>query len=117
MRIIVTGSESFVARELIALCLKEGIEVFGFDFAKKSDLPYEFKKGDINDPKIGDIFPENADVIVHLAAISRPQDCAGKAYECFATNVMGTLNLMRAAKARGVRQFIFASSDWVSKMG
>lgn len=113
MKIIVTGSESFVARELISQCLKEGIEVFGFDFAKNGDLQYEFKKGDINDPKIGDIFPEGADAIVHLAALSRDKDCAGKPYETFQTNVMGTLNLMRAAKAKGVKQFIFSSSDWV----
>ena len=113
MKIIVTGSESFVARELISQCLKEGIEVFGFDFQKNSDLPYEFAKGDINDPKIGDIFPEGADAIVHLAALSTDQDCAGKPYECFQTNVMGTLNLMRAAQARGVKQFIFSSSEWV----
>ena len=113
MKIIVAGSESFVARELIAQCLKAGIEVFGFDFAKSSDLPYEFKKGDINDPNISDIIPLGADAIVHLAAISRPQDCEGKPYETFQTNVMGTLNLMRAAKAKGARQFIFPSSDWV----
>ena len=113
MKIIITGSESFVARELIAQCLKEGIEVFGFDFAKNSDLPYEFQKGDINDPTIGDLFPEGADALVHLAALSRDKDCAGRAYECFLTNVVGTLNLVRAAKARGVKQFIFSSSDWV----
>ncbi|OGY99877.1 MAG: hypothetical protein A2945_02695 [Candidatus Liptonbacteria bacterium RIFCSPLOWO2_01_FULL_52_25] len=113
MKIIVTGSESFVARELISQCLKDGIEVFGFDFAKNSDPPYEFKKGDINDPNVGDIFPEGADAIVHLAALSRDKDCAGKPYETFQTNVMGTLNLARAAKSRGVRQFIFSSSDWV----
>lgn len=113
MKIIVTGSESFVAKELIAQCLAKGIEVFGFDFAKASDLPYEFKKGDINDPKIGDIFPENADAIIHLAALSRDPDCAGKPYECFMTNVMGTLNLMRVAQAKGVKQFVFASSEWV----
>lgn len=113
MKIIVTGSESFVARELISQCLAQGIEVFGFDFAKMSDLPYEFVKGDINDPNIGDIFPANADVIVHLAALSRDPDCAGKPYECFMTNVMGTLNLMRAAQMKGVKQFVFASSEWV----
>jgi len=113
MKIIVTGSESFVARELIAQCLKQGIEVFGFDFAKKSDLPYEFKQGNITDVNIGNIFPEDADAIVHLAALSRDQDCAGKPYECFSTNVMGTLNVMRAAQAKGVKQFIFASSEWV----
>jgi nucleoside-diphosphate-sugar epimerase len=113
MKIIITGSESFVARELIAQCLVRGIEVFGFDFGKTSDLAYEFKKGDIGDPNIGDIFPEGADAIIHLAALSRDQDCAGKPYECFMTNVMGTLNLMRAAQAKGVKQFIFASSEWV----
>jgi UDP-glucose 4-epimerase len=113
MKIIVTGSESFVARELIAQCLAKGIEVTGFDFAKNSDLAYDFKKGDINDPAIGDIFPEGADAIVHLAALSRNEDCVGKSFETFTTNVMGTMNLMRAAKARGVKQFIFSSSDWV----
>lgn len=113
MKIIITGSESFVARELIAQALAQGIEVFGFDFAKISDLQYEFKKGDINDPTISNIFPEDADAIIHLAALSRDQDCAGKPYECFNTNVMGTLNLMRAAEAKGVKQFIFASSEWV----
>jgi UDP-glucose 4-epimerase len=113
MKIIVSGSESFVGQEFIAQCLKEGVEVFGFDLVKNSDLPYEFHKGDINDPKIGDLFPEGADALVHLAALSRDRDCAGKAYECFSTNVMGTLNLVRAAKARGVKQFVFSSSEWV----
>jgi UDP-glucose 4-epimerase len=113
MKIIITGSESFVARELIAQCLARGIEVFGFDFAKSSDLPYEFVKGDITDPHIADILPKNADAIVHLAALSRDPDCAGKPYECFQANVMGTLNMMRAAQASGTKQFIFASSEWV----
>ena len=113
MKIIVAGSESFVGKELVAQCLKQDVEVFGFDLGKTSDLAYDFKKGDITDPAIGDIFPAGADAIVHLAALSRDQDCAGKAYECFRVNVMGTLNLMRAAKEKGVKQFIFASSEWV----
>lgn len=113
MKIIVTGSESFVGKELVTQCLKQGVEVLGFDLGKTSDLAYDFKIGDITDPAIGDIFPVDADAIVHLAALSRDQDCAGKAYECFRVNVMGTLNLMRAAKKKGVKQFIFASSEWV----
>ena len=113
MKIIITGSESFVGKELVSQCLKEGIEVFGFDLTKTSDLQYNFKKADITDPKIGDIFPEGSDAIVHLAALSRDGDCAGKQYECFATNVLGTLNLMQAAQDKGVKQFLFASSEWV----
>ena len=41
------------------------------------------------------------------------QDCAGKAYDCFDINVMGTLNLINSALKKNVKQFIFASSEWV----
>lgn len=113
MKIIVSGSESFIGKELISLCLNEGVDVFGFDLAKHSDLKYEFQKGDIRDRTITDILPDGADAVVHLAAISRDIDCVGRAYECFETNVMGTLNLARAAKTKRAKQFIFASSEWV----
>lgn len=113
MKIIITGSESFVGKELVSQCLKKGVEVYGFDLVKTSDLGYNFKKGDITDPEIEKIIPEEVDAIVHLAALSRDQDCAGKAYECFRVNVMGTLNMMRAAKKKAAKQFIFASSEWV----
>ncbi|HUZ92831.1 MAG TPA: NAD(P)-dependent oxidoreductase [Candidatus Paceibacterota bacterium] len=113
MKIFITGSESFVARELIKQCLERGIEVSGIDFAKSSDLPYQFIKGDITEPELASKIPEGVDAVVHLAALSRDQDCAGKAYECFNVNVMGTLNVMRAAKAKNAKQSIFASSEWV----
>lgn len=48
-----------------------------------------------------------------MAALSRDPDCKGKSFECFDINVMGTLNLIRAAIKKNVKQFIFASSEWV----
>ncbi len=113
MRVFITGSESFVAKELVKQCLEKGIEIFGIDLVKGSDLPYHFEKGDITAPDLAEKIPEGVDAIIHLAALSRDQDCAGKAYECFAVNVMGTLNVMRAAKEKNAKQFIFASSEWV----
>ena len=113
MRIIITGSEGFIGTELVKQCLAAGIEVFGFDLLKKNELSYGFKVGDVRDPAIADSFPEGADAVVHLAALSRDKDCARDPYEAFATNVMGTLNIMRIAQAKKTKQFIFPSSEWV----
>ncbi|TSA45671.1 NAD(P)-dependent oxidoreductase [bacterium] len=113
MKIVVTGSESFIARELIAQCKQAGIMVVGFDLVEKPSSDYEFHKADIRSPKLADEIPEGVDAIVHLAALSRDLDCRGRAYECFDANVMGTLNMMNVAAKRNAKQIIFASSEWV----
>lgn len=110
---MITGSESFVGRELIAQCRKNSIAFTGLDLVDKKEPDYIYYQIDINSPEIGDCIPENVDAVVHLAALSRDADCKGKAYECFDNNVMGTLNLIKACKTKNVKQFIFASSEWV----
>lgn len=112
MIIFVTGSESFVGRELVAQCKKAGITVAGLDILEKPSSNYEYRQVDIRSAKIVEVIPEDVDAIVHLAALSRDTDCKGKAYECFDVNVMGTLNLINAA-AKNAKQFILASSEWV----
>lgn len=113
MKIVITGSESFVGQELIKECQRQKIDVLGIDIKKVNDLDYEFQTGDIRSVGFADLIPEGADAIVHLAALSRDPDCKNKTYECFDVNVMGTLNLMRAAAVKHAKQFIFASSEWV----
>lgn len=111
--IVITGSESFVGKELISQCKKNGIPFIGLDLVDKKERDYEFYLTDIKSPKIVDFIPENTDAVIHLAALSRDADCKGKAYDCFGNNVMGTLNLIRACKTKNVKQFVFASSEWV----
>jgi UDP-glucose 4-epimerase len=113
MKIVVTGAASFVGKELISQCKTKNIEVIGIDAIDLHDIDYEFHKCDIKSSKINDIIPENVDAIIHLAALSRDQDCREKGYECFDTNVMGTLNLIKVCLEKNVKQFIFASSEWV----
>ena len=113
MKIIVTGSESFVGKELIRQAKENKIDVIGFDLIKKENSDYEYHQIDINSSEIIKYIPQNIDAIIHLAALSRDPDCKNKAYECFENNVMGTLNLIKSAKENNVRQFIFASSEWV----
>ena len=111
--IVITGSESFVGRELIKQLIEEKKEVIGIDLVNEKSQNYEYIKMDICSNSITDIIPNNAEAIIHLAALSTDPLCKGKAYNCFNTNVMGTLNLMNTAMKKNVKQFIFASSEWV----
>ncbi|MDP2704176.1 MAG: NAD(P)-dependent oxidoreductase [bacterium] len=113
MKIIITGSESFVGRELIRQCLLGGFEVYGVDLLEAPSQDYAYHRADIRKESVTECIPENADALIHLAALSTDAMCRGKLYECFDVNVLGTLNLMRAATAKNVKQFIFASSEWV----
>jgi UDP-glucose 4-epimerase len=112
MHLFVTGVGSFVGRALSALCEQRGIRVSGID-----TRPVEHAGATVADirdrARLLAVIPNDVDAIVHLAALSRDQDCKGRAIECLDVNVMGTLNLIDAARQKGARQFIFASSEWV----
>jgi len=110
--IVITGSESFVGKELISQLIGKH-DIVGFDLVKNPSNKYSFHQVDIRSSEVEDLIPENTDVLIHLAALSTNPDCQGKSYDCFDINVMGTLNLIRAAKKKNVKQFIFASSEWV----
>ena len=113
MKILVTGSESFIGKELIKQCQNEGITVVGIDIIDKNGGNYEYHKIDIRSPEIANVIPEDVDALIHLAALSKDSDCRNKAYECFDINVMGTLNLIKNAKLKKINQIIFASSECV----
>lgn len=111
MKVLITGSSGFIGSQLVAECLKRGFGVWGIDLVAKPGV--HFYQADIRSRNIHKIIPDNLDVIVHLAALSNDGLCRGRGYECFDTNVLGTLNMMEAAQKCGVKQFIFASSEWV----
>ena len=104
MKLFITGSDGFIGSELISQCKVRGIEVVGADIRSGFDIRAK---------DIAARIPEEVDAIVHLAGLSSDNMCKNKDYETFDINVMGTLNLMNAAAARGAKQFIFASSEWV----
>jgi nucleoside-diphosphate-sugar epimerase len=113
MKILITGSESFIGKQLISQLKKLDCSIIGFDSVSPTNPDYEFHQTDIRDPEIYKLIPRDTDVLIHLAALSRDPDCKNKAVECFDVNVMGTLNLIKAAHLQKVKQFIFASSEWV----
>ena len=113
MKILITGSESFIGKQLILQLKTLDCNIIGFDSISPINPDYEFHQIDIRDPEIHKLIPHDIDVLIHLAALSRDPDCKNKAVECFDVNVMGTLNLIKSAQLQNVKQFIFASSEWV----
>lgn len=111
MKIVIVGSASFVGKELEKHCAAKGFEVVGLDAAPAAGSGHH--KVDIRAREVADAIPEGADAIIHLAAISRDQDCKKDTHLAFDVNVQGTLNVMRAAQARNAKQFVFASSEWI----
>jgi nucleoside-diphosphate-sugar epimerase len=112
-KIIITGSESFIGKTLISQLQSMDYDIIGFDSLKPNNPTYEFHQIDIRNPEIEKLIPQDTDVLIHLAALSRDPDCRDNALQCFDVNVMGTLNLIKSAKIKNVKQFIFASSEWV----
>ena len=111
MHLFITGCNSFIGRELISQCDEKNIQITGVDLlpSDRSDCHV----ADIGSSDITKHIPSNVDAVIHLAGLSRDPDCRDLAIECFQANVMGTLNLIEAAKSQSAQQFIFASSEWV----
>lgn len=53
---------------------------------------------------------ESPDTVIHLAAATSVAECEWTPGNAYAVNVQGTINLLKAAEACGVRRFVFASS-------
>jgi UDP-glucuronate 4-epimerase len=128
MRILVTGGAGFIGSHLAERLLGEGHEVAILDdfndfydpqikrdnvaaFAGRVAV-YEL---DLRDgEKVRAVFGSKPfDAVVHLAARAgvRPSLSAPQLY--YDTNVGGTLHLLEAARAVGLKRFIFASSSSV----
>lgn len=111
MKLFITGASGFVGKELVSQCQEKGIEYVAVDIAESSLPNHHY--ADIRSKEIENLIPSEADAVIHLAGLTSDPLCKNRAYECFEANVLATLNLMEAAHKKGVKQFIFASTEWV----
>lgn len=122
MRVAVTGGSGSLGRELITQLAAEGadrIVTMSRDEAKRSALQREFSwhrgvkvyAGDIRDrERLTDVF-KGCEVVVHAAARKVVSGNWDEAQEMHKTNVLGTLNVMSAAREAGIDKLLFVSSD------
>ncbi len=111
MSILVTGSSSYIGKNLINYFEKNNIDYIGIDLLK----PYTKKciKIDINDQNINFKIKKKIKTIVHLAAISTDQMSTNDPALSYKVNIFGSMNLLEFAKIKKIKNFIFASSEWV----
>lgn len=136
--ILVTGAAGFIGSHLAEHLLRRGDRVVGLDnlntaydpARKRSNLAevqnaasapqqWEFVHGDIRDAALLDrLFDENAfDAVVHLAAMTGVGISIEDPHLYFEVNLLGTLNLLNAAKQHLVGNFVFASTSAVYGAG
>lgn len=110
MKLVVTGAAGFVGEALRAECRRRAIETVGIDLVGGDDGVVQ---ADVRDLAVADLLPEIADAVIHLAAISTDAACRTDLRLALEVNVVASLNLFECAKRRQVKQFIFASTEWV----
>jgi nucleoside-diphosphate-sugar epimerase len=119
-RVLVTGGAGYAGSLLVPQLLKSGYTVtvydtcfFGSDFLPKDDPKFTLIEGDIRDTaKIAKAF-EGIECVVNLACISN--DASFELDENLSTsiNLDAFEPMVKAAKAAGVKRFVYASSSSV----
>lgn len=120
---LVTGGAGFIGSNLCEAILKLGYRVRCLDdlsTGKQANVDlfisnpnYEFIKGDIKDFETCLKVCKGVDFVLNQAAWgSVPRSIEMPQFYC-ANNILGTLNMMEAARQCGVKKFVYASSSSV----
>ncbi len=117
-RLLVTGGCGFVGANVIAHLRRVGssheIRVFDDESlgsrATIEQFDVEMINGDLRDPEAVASATRGVDAIIHLAADTRVMDSITDPAHNFDVNVIGTFNLLTAARDNGVGRLVAAST-------
>lgn len=114
IKVVITGGAGFIGSNLAAALLERGCDVTVIDNLSTG------KRENINGTKllIGDVRDiealreafNGASCVYHLAAISNVPQSVREPLETHEINVTGTVNVLVAARACGIKRVVFASS-------
>ena len=112
MRAFVTGATGFVGSNLVRLLLQQGHEVRALVRASSSlenliDQDLELVQGDLNDSNL-DQQMSKCEVLFHVAAQYSLWQADSKLL--YRNNVLGTRNVLRAARQAGIERTVYTSS-------
>lgn len=111
MRFLVTGSSGHLGEALLrSLRLHPQHQARGLDLVPS---PWTDEVGSIVDPEVVERAMDGVDVVLHTATLHKPHVATHSRQAFVDTNVSGTLNLLEAAAAQGVRAFIYTSTTSV----
>jgi nucleoside-diphosphate-sugar epimerase len=114
-KILITGVAGFIGSNLARALLDRGEEVIGIDNLSqgaRENLPVgvEFHRLDVRHAAIYPLF-QGVDTVFHLAAKNCLSDCLAHPVETSEINVVGTVQVLEAARRAGIRKLIYADSS------
>lgn len=114
-KVVITGAAGFIGSNLSRHLSSKGCAVIAIDnltsgTKENLDPKATFHLLDIRDDKIVPILC-GSDAVFHLAAKTSLPDCMNHPQEAASVNVVGTLNVLEAARLAGVPKFIYADTS------
>ena len=107
MRLAITGGTGFVGSHLIEVAVAAGHEVAALTRRDQTAREHvAWVPGDLHSPAALEKLVDGADAVIHAAGLITAQSAA--AFE--KANVEGTLTMLAAATAGGIRRFVHVSS-------
>ncbi len=125
-RILITGADGFIGSHLTERLVRRGVEVRAFvqynslgSWGWLDDSPAEVRQnldvfaGDVRDPHGVRMAMTGCDVVLHLAALIAIPFSYHSPQTYVETNVLGTLNVVQAARDLGVERVVHTSTSEV----
>lgn len=122
-RLFVTGGAGFIGSHLTENLLRQDFGVTCYDLVDQRIVSTETIKRLVKYPNFqlvyGDLLDfhklqqqiKGHDVVIHLAAISSVDRSIRNPHRTFMTNVLGTVNVLEAARLNGIKRAHLASTD------
>lgn len=131
MNVLVTGGAGYIGSHTVLRLLEDGHSVWVVDNFFNSTpeslrrvqvltgKSIEIREADIRDPKLlQEIFAEaELDAVIHFAGLKSVGDSHQNPLDYYSINVTGSINLLEAMEAFGVRSLVFSSSATVYGKG
>jgi len=115
MKALVTGGAGFIGSNIVDVLVERGDDVVVLDdlssgYADNLRSEAEFVEGDVRDAAVVAAASRTCDLVFHLAASVGNKRSIDSPDDDSAINVLGTLNVLEAARANGIPRIVFSSS-------
>ena len=119
-KIFITGGAGFIGSHFAEYFVNNNYEVVVLDLLLQGNkIPEEilkkitFVKGDVRDYKLVEELSENADIIIHLAAVLGVDVVADDPILTMETEIEGAENVAKAAVKHNIKKILFSSTSGI----
>jgi len=120
MKLLVTGGAGFIGSHLVERLVELGHDVVVIDnLLRGNKIPLEvlskitFIHGDVRDQTLVEHWVKDIDVIFHFAAVLGVDVVADQPVETMDVEVIGTRNIVNAARMHKVKKILYASTSGI----